>query len=607
MSATDIFDRVAPAIAYVETPASTGSGALTDGGYVVTSAHVVWPFGSARVVFPDGSEFPNAPVKQWDLLADLAVLGPLEAPPSSSSALPFEGGENPAIGTEAYLIGYPGEVEAFPQPAIVRGIVSRIREWEAAELTYFQTDAAIAGGQSGGALASESGRILGISGLSFSEAGFGLVLSMADAAPRVRALIDGRDPSGLGERRVSLTGGASRHNVTLSNFWDQRAYILNEQAGTDVEFRMEGVNDGWFAVYDLYGEELLRRDETATGAESGGVSFQYDEPHFLVTAQLSEAPGDFVVSGGRRLVPLSDTDDGRQLSLGQTLWGNMDYPSDADYFLLTLRQGERIEVSARSALSDPFLLIDYHNARDDQIIADDDSGGGLFGADALIVYEAPHTGRYFVVVQDYDGLAPGGYALTAREARPGAELTTATRADFLGLESIGFGLDELRASFDPLPNSFEELDPASEGLSASELDVGSLTDAVTFASSQPFQLILAYSGQLSDLERIALDAELESPDYANEFRQGILSGDWQGVQSLRSGTLELRNIGDKSVGVWAEVISEGVLLRIEAAVFRRGSIAAVVYSYFRPSDSPSATIQEAARLLDAAIARHIAG
>lgn len=232
LTATDIFDRVAPAIAYVETPASAGSGALTEDGYVVTSAHVVWPFSEARVVFPDGSEFPNAPVKQWDLLADLAVLGPIETP---LPGLSFEGGETPAIGTEAYLIGYPGEVEAFPQPAIVRGIVSRIREWEAAGLTYFQTDAAVAGGQSGGALASESGRLLGVSGLSFSEAGFGLVLSMNNAAPIVRALIDGGDQSGLGERRVSLTGGAARRSVTLSNFWDQRAYVINEQAETDVD------------------------------------------------------------------------------------------------------------------------------------------------------------------------------------------------------------------------------------------------------------------------------------------------------------------------------------------------------------------------------------
>lgn len=591
-------------MAYIETPTSTGSGALTNGGYVVTSAHVVWPFDEARVVFPDGSEFPDAPVKGWDLLADLAVIGPLDHP---AAALPFEESASPAIGAEAYLIGYPGEVDAFPQPAIVRGIVSRIRAWDAAGMTYFQTDAAIAGGQSGGALMSESGRLIGISGLSFSEAEFGLVLSMADAAPRVRALIAGGDASGLGARRVPLAGGAARHSVTLSNFWDQRAFLINERAGTNVELSVSGVNDGRFAVLDSLGEEWMSRDEAASGVESGSVSLQYDDPLFLVAAQLTEEPGDFTVTGSASLIPLSDPDDGKQLTPGRTLLGNLDFPGDADYFLLTLREGERVEVAASSALADAFLLIDYQSATDEQIIVDDDSGGGLFGTDAQVVYEASHTGSYFVVVQDYDGLAPGGYTLTAREASAGAPLTAMTMADFLDADGGdagggGFGLDELRSAFTGLPDSFEELDPATEGLSASGLDVDYLTDAVAYASSEPFQLIWAISGELTDLERIAFDSGLSSPAYLDDFRQGVFSIGRQGDRVTGDGTLRLPDIGDKSAGVWVGLVSDGVALRMEIAIFRRGNTAAFVYSYVRPGAVPSTTIADAARMLDEAIA-----
>ncbi len=591
-------------MAYIETPTSTGSGALTDGGYVVTSAHVVWPFDEARVVFPDGSEFPDAPVKGWDLLADLAVIGPLDHP---AEPLPFEESASPAIGAEAYLIGYPGEVDAFPQPAIVRGIVSRIRAWDAAGMTYFQTDAAIAGGQSGGALMSESGRLIGISGLSFSEAEFGLVLSMADAAPRVRALVAGGDASGLGARRVPLAGGAARHSVTLSNFWDQRAFLINERAGTNVDLSFSGVNDGRFAVYDSFSEERLSRDETASGVESGSVPLQYDDPLFLVAAQLTEEPGDFTVRGSARLIPLSDPDDGKQLTPGRTLLGNLDFPGDADYFLLTLREGERVEVAASSALADAFLLIDYQSATDEQIIVDDDSGGGLFGTDAQVVYEASHTGSYFVVVQDYDGLAPGGYTLTAREASADAPLTATTRADFLDsnggdASGGGFGLDELRSAFTGLPDSFEELDPATEGLSASGLDVDYLTDAVAYASSEPFQLIWALSGELTDLERIAFDSGLSSPAYLDEFRRSVFSVGRQGDRLTGGGTLQLPDIGDKSVGVWVGLVSDGVALRMEIAIFRRGNTAAFVYSYVRPGAVPSTTTADAARMLDDAIA-----
>ena len=69
------------------------------------------------------------------------------------------------------LIGYPAEFGEFPQPTITWGILSRYREWEQIGITYFQTDAAIAGGQSGGVLLSESGEVIGISGLRFSESG----------------------------------------------------------------------------------------------------------------------------------------------------------------------------------------------------------------------------------------------------------------------------------------------------------------------------------------------------------------------------------------------------------------------------------------------------
>ena len=53
-----------------------GSGVLIEGGYVVTNAHVVWPYNTTRVVFPDGSEFDGVQVKGSDLLPDWAVLGP---------------------------------------------------------------------------------------------------------------------------------------------------------------------------------------------------------------------------------------------------------------------------------------------------------------------------------------------------------------------------------------------------------------------------------------------------------------------------------------------------------------------------------------------------
>ena len=46
----------------------------------MANAQVVWPFESVRVVFPDGSEFLEVPVKGLDVVADLAVIGPIDTP-----------------------------------------------------------------------------------------------------------------------------------------------------------------------------------------------------------------------------------------------------------------------------------------------------------------------------------------------------------------------------------------------------------------------------------------------------------------------------------------------------------------------------------------------
>ena len=173
LSAIDIFERVSPSIVLVDVAdVQLGSGALIDGGFIVTNAHVLWPFREARVVFPDGSEFNDVPVVAWDLLVDLAVLGPITA---DVAPLRLEDGEGLNIASDVYLLGYPGEREAFPTPTIVRGLISRVREWAAVGITYFQTDAAVAGGQSGGVMVSDRGAVIGISGFRFTEANYGLV------------------------------------------------------------------------------------------------------------------------------------------------------------------------------------------------------------------------------------------------------------------------------------------------------------------------------------------------------------------------------------------------------------------------------------------------
>ncbi|MDE0196659.1 MAG: trypsin-like peptidase domain-containing protein [Caldilineaceae bacterium] len=412
VSSARIFEMVSSAVAFIHTGVSTGSGVLVEGGYVVTNAHVVWPFNAVVVVFPDGSVYREVPVVGWDLLVDLAVLGPISTP---VEPLPMLDGENTSIGSEVYLIGYPAEVEAYPQTTMTRGILSRLREWEPVGITYFQTDAAITGGQSGGALVSDTGAVIGISGFrAFRE--FGLAASSADLLPRVRQLIAGRDPSGLGKREINLDGGSLRHRLTSQNFGD--AYIINEPAGTAIQIRFVGAEDVSFQILDKYGNKHA-------DSETSSHSFvtRSHGPLFLIPSYVSD---EITLEANRRLVHFDEPDRGRRIQVGEILHGNIDFPSNVDYFFLYLERNETVEIVARSILADTQLTVwGYQEETLGVWIRDQNSGGGLFGGDAKIVFQAPFTGEYYVDVENVHSSwhAPAGYLVSVDQARATATLT----------------------------------------------------------------------------------------------------------------------------------------------------------------------------------------
>ena len=396
LTAAQIFAQVSPSIAFVDTATWTGSGVLIEGGFLLTNAHVVWPFERVRVVFPDGTEFPSAPVLASDRLGDLAIIGPLE---TTIRPLGLVDGEDLIVGSEVFMVGYPGEVEVFPQPAITRGIISRRREWPSINMSYFQTDAAVAGGQSGGALVSDKGEVIGISGLSFSEAGFGLVASAADVLPRAAALIAGEDISGLGDRRVRLEGGVLESDVALSNQWHSVPFVIHEPTRTDIEISMSGGTSGRFFLVDLFGERLISSERGAFGVASGSATIEPDTPYFLIAGQVSLGSANFRISSNVAMVRYDDVDDGTVVEVGQTVPASIDTPFDFDYFVIDLDREQTVEISVDSAMINPVLRVDSPLLRGEQPV-DSDSGGGLLGHNARLTFTAPVPGRYFIVVQD---------------------------------------------------------------------------------------------------------------------------------------------------------------------------------------------------------------
>jgi len=410
LSPVAIYQRLAPSAVYIVTESSTGSGLLLPGGYVATNAHVLWPFTRAQVVTSDGQVFDDTPVAASDFLLDLAILGPIDTqlPPA-----PLADGEQLPVGASVYLLGYPAEGEPIPQPAIARGIISRMRTWHALGITYFQTDAAVAGGQSGGMLVAADGSVIGISGMSLADS-FAVAASAADLAALLTNLTAGAATPGPAMRAFPLHGSSRSQRFQPVHSWDQRMYVIQSPiAQGDVDVSAESEGDALLFVTNLLGEYPLYLDDTLDGKETGTFAVESRTPYFLVAAPAYATPDEIAVTATQRLAPFTDPDDGRHIgSSSTTLAGILDYPGDIDFFEIDLRRGQTVTLTMTSMLVDAYLRLDNTPLSGNATAWDDDDGGGPFGTDAVMIYTPRRNSTSLIIAEDAAGIDTGGYLLT---------------------------------------------------------------------------------------------------------------------------------------------------------------------------------------------------
>ncbi len=405
-----VFATVSPAIAFVETQSGTGSSILISEQRLITNSHVVWPYEQVRVVFPDGTEFLDAPVVALDLMTDLAII----ELPAGHGIEPVRFGDPSsfAVGTELFLIGYPGEGETFPQPTISRGVLSRFRAWEQANVTYIQTDAAIAGGQSGGALVSNVGEVVGLSGFTFADEAFGLALSGPDVQTRIELIGSGGGPDTASDRLLPTEAKLYSVELTLDNYYDERAFVIPEASGPAVSISVTSEADIFFAVTDAWGDTVLEADDGLTGEEISIFDTGVGAPFVIRIGQFGFDPAPLVIETSAPIADLGDLDDTRLLQRGTTYVGSMDYVADLDYFEIDLAEGEQVSISVDTVMFDPEVRIDRADNPDAVLGHDDDSGGGPFGLNSLLTFTAPETARYLVVVSDVYLTETGAYYLS---------------------------------------------------------------------------------------------------------------------------------------------------------------------------------------------------
>ena len=588
------FPSVASSMAFVETATREGNGVLIEGGYIVTNAQVVWPFQEADVVFADGSEFLDVPVRGLDLQTDLAVLGPIA---SSAGGLKLVDGETTPKNSNVFVVGYPAKPEEFGQPSVESRLLLSIGRFGAAGIMYLHTEAqlpadgAAASHFSGWVLVSERGDVIGVLGRRPRATAYEIAASSADILPTVQKLIAGGVASKLGDRRIPLGGGETRHEIELEHFVAKRAYVINEPPGTEINLELTGELDGFLVVLDSGGRRLLVSSKDENEAASDSLVIESGEPlfvvvhrHPVVVPQYPMVQGDFTLRSSHPLNYVNDPDDGRKIQVGDTVYGNIDYPGDWDYFLIELSRGETVEATNASPVLD-LVLAGYPLDGFGQIDFGPANEKLHPPSDSSTLYHASVTGTYLVWVYRDSWDAPSGYVFELKPAEP------------------AFGLIKLKSAFAGLPDSLQEHDPSDLGFSTHNISVRlHASDLVAYYGEEPFQTVVAASGELAESDRRSLDSDFSSGTLLEEITQGFIGGADHArldLELLDNGVLDSSTVGTSSFGVYLEVNFEGVEGIIEVIMFRRGDLFGFVYSYRHRDNPPIVSIEELGKMLDA--------
>ncbi len=206
-SALDAYSRIVTAVAADVTPhvaalqvtgpdGRSGAGSavvVSDDGLLLTNAHVVARAAYGRAVCGDGSE-TDVDVVGADPLSDLAVVRARDATPPP--AVLGDAGTL-RVGQLVVAVGNPlglsGSVTAGVVSGLGRSLPTRDGRTARVVEDVIQTDAALNPGNSGGALADSSSRVVGIN-TAVAGWGLGLAVPMNDTSRRIIAALveDGR-------------------------------------------------------------------------------------------------------------------------------------------------------------------------------------------------------------------------------------------------------------------------------------------------------------------------------------------------------------------------------------------------------------------------------
>ena len=201
LPAQEIYQQVLPSVVSVVTHMSSGQGygagsgvIMREDGYILTNYHVIEGGDAVKIMLlSDGATY-DAQLVGYDESLDIAVL---KIDAEGLTAAQFGDSDLLEIGDAAYAIGNP---MGYLYGTMTDGIISALHvevDVDGKSMNLIQSSAALNSGNSGGALITEQGQVVGITVAKISgkedEAlveGLGLAIPISDARPFINYILE---------------------------------------------------------------------------------------------------------------------------------------------------------------------------------------------------------------------------------------------------------------------------------------------------------------------------------------------------------------------------------------------------------------------------------
>jgi S1-C subfamily serine protease len=396
LTASAVTDQVGASVAFVLTQQGTGSGVVIDEGLLVTNAHVVWPDRTVSLVFQNGATFQGR-VLALDPFVDLAVID-ISRLARKPPPIALGSSADVDVGDELWVVGYPTPLDFTPEVTLDSGAAQQFTDWEFTGVHWLTIDAPAIGGQSGGAVVDEYGRLVAIS--TFGSASTLTSIAVDDVLARVDAMLTEQAVRGLEPRVIPHRGARRSLDVTLAGAWDQQLLIGWLPAASEVVLEAPGSGLGLTA-------QTISGSEIATGEERlefvPGLAFP------VVVAAESPSPVAASLEGSLPLIRYPDPDHAQLLPRSGTVLGLYDVGSDRDFFYLELAAGDQVRITVESSARTQLRIYDPSG----RLVAEDTDDAGFITDNAAVAVEAARAGRYIVSIQSRLSTV-AGYAVVTR-------------------------------------------------------------------------------------------------------------------------------------------------------------------------------------------------